>query len=82
MVTACMPRMGSINNPEIPPPRYSQRPQRQALFATDDDFRYYLDNLAEWKANLGCRIYAYCSMTNHVHLIIDPGDDTEALAKL
>jgi hypothetical protein len=29
---------------------------------------YYLDNLCEWKETLGCRVYAYCLMTNHVHL--------------
>jgi putative transposase len=55
---------------------------RHPTFASDDDYRYYLDNLAEWKNKLGCRLYSYCLMTNHVHLVVDPGDDTEALAKL
>ena len=31
---------------------------------------------------LGCLVYAYCLMTNHVHLIIDPGDDEANLAQL
>ena len=30
---------------------------------------YYLENLKEWKKELGCKIYAYCLMTNHIHLI-------------
>ena len=32
---------------------------RQVVFATDEDFQCYLDTLWEWKAKLGCRIYAY-----------------------
>ena len=24
---------------------------------------------------LGCKVYAYCLMTNRVHLIVDPGED-------
>jgi putative transposase len=43
---------------------------------------YYLENLREWKDAYGCRIYAYCLMTNHVHLIIDPGEDERNLACL
>ena len=55
---------------------------RQAVFAGDDDYLYYLDNLKEWKSLLGCKLYAYCLMTNHVHLVIDPGDNPENLALL
>jgi len=47
------------------------------VFAEDDDYLYYLDNLREWKTELGCKIYVYCLMTNHVHLIIDPGERIE-----
>ena len=55
---------------------------RQAVFTTDGDFLYYLENLREWKDTYDCRIYAYCLMTNHVHLIIDPGEDERNLACL
>jgi len=55
---------------------------RQVVFAGDDDFFRYLDTLQEWKSKLGCKVYAYCLMTNHVHLIIDPGDHTENLSLL
>ena len=47
------------------------------MFAEDDDYLYYLDNLREFKTELGCKIYVYCLMTNHVHLIIDPGERIE-----
>ncbi len=43
---------------------------------------FYLDTLQEWKARLGCRIYAHCLMTNHVHLVIDPGEDPDNLGRL
>jgi putative transposase len=55
---------------------------RQAVFARDDDYRYYLETLQEWKSNLGCKVYAYCLMTNHVHLIVDPGSQVENLSLL
>lgn len=54
----------------------------QDVFLSEDDYRYYLENLNEWKQWLGCKIYAYCLMTNHVHLIIDPGSKATILALL
>ena len=42
---------------------------RQGVFAQDEDYVYYSDTLAEWKEKLGCKVYAYCLMTNHVHLV-------------
>lgn len=30
----------------------------------------------------GCKIYAYCLMTNHVHLVVDPGSKPESLSLL
>jgi putative transposase len=55
---------------------------RQVVFASDEDYQYYLDNLCEWKEKLGCKVYAYCLMTNHVHLIVDPGEDGGNLARM
>ena len=55
---------------------------RQAVFVSDDDYLFYLDNLREWKEKLACKVYAYCLMTNHVHLIVDPGEDERSLAQL
>ena len=55
---------------------------RQVVFASEEDYQYYVDNLCEWKEKLGCKVYAYCLMTNHVHLIVDPGEDGGNLARL
>jgi len=45
---------------------------RQAIFFTPDDYRYYLDCLGQAKSKCQCRIYAYVMMTNHVHLLVEP----------
>ena len=55
---------------------------RQTVFVSDDDYNYYRENLITFKKEFGCKIYAYCLMTNHVHLIVDPGSTPEALSKL
>jgi len=52
------------------------------VFAEDRDYHYYLENLSEWKARLGCSVYSYCLMTNHIHLIVDPGNNPDTLGLL
>jgi putative transposase len=65
------------------PHHISQRGHnRQAVFISDEDYLFYLENLREWKEKLACKVYAYCLMTNHVHLIVDPGEDERNLAQL
>ncbi|MDD9877449.1 MAG: transposase [Magnetovibrio sp.] len=53
--------------------------RRQETFFRDDDYRVYLDLMREQCARLGVRVWAYCLMTNHVHLICVP-ETAEALA--
>lgn len=77
-----MPRQSRFVLPNYPHHIIQRGHNRQVVFAGDDDFLYYLDTLQEWKAQLGCRVYAYCLMTNHVHLVIDPGDHPEHLGQL
>lgn len=58
---------------------------RQAVFASDQDYAYYLDNLAEQLALREVTVYAYCLMTNHVHLLLEPrieGDDISKLMRV
>lgn len=77
-----MPRAARIALPNYPHHVIQRGHNRQAVFSEADDYRYYLDNLATWKTAYGCKVYAYCLMTNHVHLIIDPGEDPERLGQL
>ena len=77
-----MPRLGRLIIANYPHHIIHRGHNRKPVFISDDDYRYYLTNLAEVKKKLGCRLYAYCLMTNHVHLIVDPGENPESLAIL
>ena len=77
-----MPRQARLVIPHFPHHVIQRGHNRQVVFAGDDDYLFYLDTLQEWKTRLGCRIYAYCLMTNHVHLVIDPGEDPDNLGRL
>ena len=77
-----MPRSARIVIPNCPHHIIQRGHNRQTVFVEDEDFEYYLSNLREWKKRLGCKIHAYCLMTNHVHLVVDPGDDPRNLGLL
>ena len=78
-----MPRQARVVLPNTPHHIMQRGHNCQAVFAADDDFAYYRANLVLlFKKEYGCKIYAYCLMTNHVHLIIDPGDNSESLSLL
>jgi putative transposase len=49
--------------------------RRQTTFFTEEDYRYYLDQLAEWCACHDVLIWSYCLMPNHVHLIAVPKEE-------
>jgi len=46
--------------------------RRQDTFFCDDDYRVYLALMAEWCGRYGVDIWAWCLMSNHVHLIAVP----------
>lgn len=77
-----MPRTARFIVPNYPHHIIQRGHNRQVVFASEEDYLYYLDNLREWKEKLGCLVYAYCLMTNHAHMIIDPGADENNLARL
>jgi putative transposase len=45
---------------------------RQDVFLTDDDRRYYLSVLRDRSQQAGLQLLGYCLMTNHVHLVVIP----------
>ena len=47
--------------------------QRRKTFRLDDDYKAYLDRLEIYRAKFSLRIYAYCLMPNHVHLLVESG---------
>jgi len=47
--------------------------QRRKTFRCDDDYKAYLDRLEKYRLQCHLRIYAYCLMPNHVHLLVETG---------
>lgn len=45
-------------------------------------YEYYLANLIEWKTHYNVGVYAYCLMTNHVHLILVPQTEGSGISSL
>lgn len=45
---------------------------RSIIFVAEDDYRFYLECLAEAAKRHGCDIHAYVLMTNHVHVLATP----------
>lgn len=76
-----MPRTGRVVLPGYPHHVVQRGHNRQVVFAKPADYRYYLQTLAEFKATFGVRVYAFCLMTNHVHLLLEP-DTGAGLAQL
>lgn len=55
---------------------------RNAVFMEARDYEYYLANLIEWKSHYKVGVYAYCLMTNHVHLILVPQAEGSGISSL
>lgn len=77
-----MPRYNRVAVPDFPHHLIQRGHDRELVFHEEADFRAYLDTLAEFRRELSLRVCAYCLMTNHVHLIVDPGDDPKRLGQL
>lgn len=77
-----MPRRARVIVPGFPHHIIQRGHNRQAVFFEDQDYRYYLDNLAEWKAELNLQVFSYCLMTNHIHLIVGASDQVGCIGAL
>lgn len=67
-----MPRRARLAIANIPWHIIQRGNNRSACFFTESDRLYYLDQLQQQSEKFGCRIHAYCLMTNHVHLLLTP----------
>ena len=70
-----MPRKARVLVPNYPHHIVQRGHNRKAVFLADQDYQYYLENLKEWKTELGIKLYACCLMANHIHLVLEPGKD-------
>ncbi len=69
-----MPRMARIVLCGHPHHVVQRGHNRQATFANVPDYTRYLATLQEYKVEYRVKVLAWCLMTNHVHLILVPGD--------
>lgn len=48
---------------------------KQDIFLEQEDYRRYLGSLAVVRARSGCSVHGYCLLNNHVHLLLQVGDE-------
>lgn len=77
-----MPRIRRVVLPNYPHHVVQRGHNRQVVFAETSDFEHYLADLRELKEVFGVKVYAYCLMTNHVHLLLASGDTASGLGQL
>jgi len=68
-----MPRAVRIAFAHTPHHVYQRGHRRTRVFFCDADREDYLRTLAECRKEWSLRVYAYCLMDNHVHMVVDPG---------
>jgi putative transposase len=67
-----MARIARAVAPGLPHHITQRGNRRQQTFFSDDDYNAYIDLMAQWCAKHGVKIWAYCLMPDHVHLIAVP----------
>lgn len=77
-----MPRVGRVVLPNYPHHVVQRGHNRQVVFAAPQDYQRYIQDLRELKDAFGIKVYAYCLMTNHVHLLVQPGEAVASLGQL
>ncbi|GAA0442109.1 hypothetical protein GCM10008983_18990 [Lentibacillus halophilus] len=48
---------------------------RQEIFHEDEDCEKYLEIIKKYKARTAIKVYAWCLMNNHVHLLLKEGNE-------
>ena len=48
--------------------------QKQSVFQATEDYQRYLYLLSKYKRKFGFKLYCFCLMPNHVHLLIQVSD--------
>jgi putative transposase len=71
-----MPRQARIILPGYPHHVTQRGNRRQQTFFDDEDYALYRDLMAAACAQFRVRCWACCLMPNHVHLVLEPADET------
>ncbi len=75
-----MPRIGRVVVPGFPHHVTQRGVRRQKTFFSAEHYTRYLSLLRWWAPRSGVRVWGYCLMPNHVHLVLVP-DNVKALAR-
>jgi len=67
-----MPRIARVVVPGCPHHVTQRGTNRGVIFADDADRRKFLYCLTDWTSKTGTRVWAYCLMGNHFHLLVVP----------
>jgi len=67
-----MPRLARVVIPNVPYHITQRGNRRDDVFFDDDDREFYLQTLQEYAKKFKVEVWAYCLMTNHIHLILRP----------
>jgi putative transposase len=70
-----MPRLPRLVLPGVPYHVTQRGNRRERTFFEDGDYALYRDLLGEAARRAGTRVWSYCLMPNHVHLIVVPADE-------
>jgi putative transposase len=70
-----MPRIARIVAVGHPHHITQRGTNRTAIFLGDDDRMFFMSTLNKWSAKKNTRIWAYCLMENHFHLLLEPLDN-------
>ena len=65
-----MPRPLRIYLPDLIYHVLNRGNNRQVIFAEESDYLHYLNILKKYKEKFNFKLFAYCLMTNHIHLLI------------
>jgi putative transposase len=77
-----MLRIGRVVLPNYPHHVVQRGHNKQVVFVEEADYQYYLNTLEAFKVLYDVQVYAFCLMTNHVHLILQPGEAIAGLGQL
>jgi REP element-mobilizing transposase RayT len=77
-----MARLGRVVVANYPHHVVQRGHNKAVVFGEEADYRYYLSTLEDVKEVYGVKVYGFCLMTNHVHLILHPGESMSGLGQL
>jgi putative transposase len=77
-----MPRQARIVIPNVPHHVIQRGNMQRDIFFSDQDRNMYLTWLMDYSHMHKLKILAYCLMTNHLHLVVEPSDQSSISSTL